>query len=161
MAKNKRKKQKFMFAQRLTVKSSLLPQEAHLAIRVAAHKAHNHSLLLAPLKAIHTSELNARKLLLQRGKRSKLISPVSIIPTCNNPNLVAPILDPTLEKHTCALYGVTTAISSGRTPDSTSCFTCRRTSAASISLLLLSPCRLPFLGFSLSSSSLRSGKSPP
>ncbi len=59
------------------------------------------------------------------------------------------------------MYGVTTAMSSGRTPALTRVRTCFRTSAASISLLLLSPWRPLILPAAVSSSSVFSGKSPP
>jgi hypothetical protein len=44
----------------LTIESSLLAQEAHLSVRVASHRAHNDSFLLATLKPINRPELYAR-----------------------------------------------------------------------------------------------------
>lgn len=127
-----------------TIESSLLAKEAHLSFRIASHKADDDGLLLAALEPVDAAQLNAGICLLQRcedrhlygrgGFRPKLVNPHERgIIQCNNASQGSGVAV------TCALYGVTTAMSSGLTPDSTRLLTCCLTSAASISLLLLSP----------------------
>jgi hypothetical protein len=59
-------------APELTIKSSLVSQEANIAGRIAPHKAEYNSLLLSALESIDASQLDARVEIFEGRQYSKL-----------------------------------------------------------------------------------------
>ncbi len=61
------------FAMQLTIKTSLLAQEADFPVGIAPDEADDHGLLFPALEPVHAAQLNAGECLLERSKDGELL----------------------------------------------------------------------------------------